>query len=142
MSNHRLINSATEPWSGPWLVYDGDCPLCTMVAQKIEIEKTTGRLALLNARQAENHPILVEIKRRQLDLDQGIVFVYNNVFYNGHDAMKIITRLGNRDRLINWLFAQIFRSHFGTIVIYAFFRFLRNALLFMRGKAQIQNLKP
>ena len=58
---------------GVWFVYDGDCPICTHAAHALKIKETYGSLHLLNAREKQSHPLIDEINKQCLDLDEGMV---------------------------------------------------------------------
>jgi hypothetical protein len=52
-----------------WLVYDGECPVCTTYCKHARIRDAVGRLHLVDARQPG--ALMDEITAAGLDIDQG-----------------------------------------------------------------------
>ena len=124
-----------------WFVYDGDCPICSTAARALQIKKSVGGLHLVNARDDKKHPLLVEINRRQLDLDEGMVLKYGDGFYHGEDALHMMALLGSGKGWFNRINALLFRSKFIASVCYPTMRATRNTLLRFKGVQKIRNLK-
>jgi len=123
-----------------WFVYDGDCPICSTAAHALQIKKSVGELHLVNARDDKDHPLLVEINKRQLDLDQGMVLKYGDVFHHGEDALYVMALLGSRTGWFNRINALLFRSKLVARGCYPATRATRNTLLRFKGVRQIRNL--
>lgn len=121
-----------------WLVYDGECPLCSATAKAIKIRQSVGSLHIINAR--ESHPILQEIQAAKLNLDEGMVVKYNGVLYHGADAQHILALIGSDNDWLNRMNVLIFRNPLRAKLIYPFLRMMRNLLLRIRQTDKLNNL--
>lgn len=70
-----------------WYVYDGDCPLCRTAATYFRVCEAVGNIHLINAREEKDHPVIVEINTRHLNIDEGIVVKFDDNLYHGADAI-------------------------------------------------------
>ena len=113
-----------------WLVYDGDCPLCSSTAKAVKIRKAVGTLHIINAR--EPHPIINEIHRAGLDLNTGMVLKFNDTFYHGADALNMLAMIGTKNDLFNRFNVLLFRSKFLTKIFYPIFKTIRYISLKIR----------
>lgn len=141
-----MDKSAKTPRSSPeiredahtlWLVYDGDCVLCRSGALGYRINRAVGRLETLDARGDSDHPILKEIRARQLDLNQGIVVVYGHQWHHGAEALNRLALLGSNSDGLNRFIAWMFRSPCCTRWLYPLLRAGRDLSLKLSGKTQI-----
>ena len=123
-----------------WFVYDGDCPICTRAAHALQIKKAVGALHLVNARQDKAHPVLKEVNHRQLDLDEGMVLIYQGGYYHAEDALHMMALLGSGQGWFNRMNALLFRSRPLARACYPAMRATRNALLRLKGANKIRNL--
>ncbi len=124
-----------------WFVYDGDCPICNMAAQALRIRKAVGNLHTLNAREDSTHPLLLEIKARQLSLDDGMVIKFQDTFYHGADALNLMALLGTGQGWFNRMNAWLFRSKATARFCYPTMRAVRNLLLRVKNVPPLRNLK-
>lgn len=122
-----------------WLVYDGQCPVCSFYCQYIRIQKTVGSLHLVDAR--HNSALMDEITKAGLDIDQGMVLKFNDAIYYGADAIHMLTLLSSPSGIFNRINYYVFRSKFGARIFYPLCKFFRNILLKMLGIRYIENLK-
>src|SRR6185437_10214690 len=72
----RSMSQPTElppahPSNDVWVVYDGQCPFCSSYVRLYRIRERGSRVSLIDARSA--HPLVDEVRRRNLDLDRGMV---------------------------------------------------------------------
>lgn len=134
-----MVSSVTDK-NDVWFIYDGDCPICSTAAHALQIRKSIGELRLVNARDDKDHPLLLEINKRQLDLDEGMVLKYVDGFYHGEDALHMMALLGSGKGWLNRMNALLFRSKFIATVCYPVMRAIRNTLLRFKGVRQIRNL--
>lgn len=125
---------------GVWFVYDGDCPLCTSAAHALRIKKDYGRIHLINAREAAGEPLLQEINRRGLDLDDGMVIYADHQFYHGRDALKFMARYGDARNGFTAFCKSFFWSDTVSSIAYPWMRGLRNWLLRRKNSPRIDNL--
>ena len=132
--------SALEEKSGVCFVYDGDCPICTRAAEALRIKQAFGSLSLLNAREAKDDPLIDEINRRGLDLDEGMVIYAHGQFYHGKDALKFMAKHGEAKNIFMSASKVLFWSDFLSRVMYPWMRGARNWLLRRRKVGRIDNL--
>tara|TARA_B100001564_G_scaffold344343_1_gene341808 strand:- start:23 stop:415 length:393 start_codon:yes stop_codon:yes gene_type:complete len=121
------------------LVYDGYCPLCSCAAEYYRIQRQVGVLNLIDAR-TSNDPILKEITKRKIDLDEGMVVRKDGVFYHGKDALSLMAQIGSNENWYNKLNKHLFASTTSASFSYPYLRALRNLLLKIRGAGKINNL--
>ena len=121
-----------------WLVYDGECPLCTTWCKRARVRDAVGNLHLVDARVPG--PLMDEITALGLDIDQGMVLKFQDVIYYGPDAIRMVTLLstpaGWFNRLNAWFFGTPARANFWYPVGKAF----RNLTLKVLGIRYIDNL--
>jgi predicted DCC family thiol-disulfide oxidoreductase YuxK len=121
-----------------WLVYDGECPLCSAWCKRARVRDAVGELHLVDARQPS--PLMDEITALGLDIDQGMVLKFQNVLYYGPDAIRMMSLLstpaGWFNRLNAWFFGGVRRANF----FYPLGKFFRNVTLKALGIRYIDNL--
>ena len=124
-----------------YYIYDGDCPLCKNFALTIRLRENFGNLTLIDARTDLNSPILAEVNKRNLNLDKGAVFVVGDNYYYGEDAPLVVALNSHPKGFISFINAMIFRNKLAAQIFYPIIRFMRDILLFVRGRGAIDNLK-
>jgi len=125
---------------GVWFVYDGDCPMCNTAANAFRIKQQYGSLHLVNARETKNDPLIEEINRRKLDLDEGMVIYCQDRFYHGKDALKFMARYGDTNGVLNYFNKIMFWTSAQAKLFYPWLRGTRNLLLRLRKINKIDNL--
>ena len=119
------------------IVYDGDCPFCQAYVKMLRL-KAQYSVELINAR--DDHPLVIDITKAGLDLDEGMVVELDGQFYHGDNAMHIMvlmtTDSGVLRRLTKWTFKSKWRSQH----LYPILRGGRNLTLKLRGHTKIKNL--
>jgi predicted DCC family thiol-disulfide oxidoreductase YuxK len=128
----------STPADDLWLVYDGDCPVCRNYCRFIRLREAAGRLHLVDARAPG--PLMDEITRAGLDIDQGMVLKVRGQLYYGHDAIRMITLLSTRAGWFNRLAFLFFGTPFAARVFYPAGKAVRNLLLRILGIRYIDNL--
>ncbi len=121
------------------LVYDKECPLCNAYCRMARIRAAAGELRLVDPR--EPGPIMDEITRHGLDIDQGMVLKVGEQLFYGSDAIHALALMSSRLGVFNRLTYWIFRSDALSHVLYPVLRFFRNLLLKLLGRTKINNLK-
>lgn len=121
-------------------IYDGDCPLCANFAGAISLRKEYPSIKIINARENSYPKIMQEIKNRGLNLDKGAVLILDGQFYFGKNAANKITQISTPKSLTNYLNNLFFKNENLAAVFYPMARFMRDFLLFVRGKKSIGNL--
>ena len=121
-----------------WLVYDGECPLCSAWCKRARVRDAVGELVLVDAR--EPGPLMDEITALGLDIDQGMVLKFREAIYYGPDAIRMVSLLstpsGAFNRLNAWFFGGARRAGFWYPIGKAF----RNFTLKLLGIRYIDNL--
>lgn len=126
---------------GVWYVYDGDCPICKVAARALRIKQAAGELHLVNARIDRNHPLVEELNRLNIDLDEGMVIKYRGVLYHGRDALHFMALFGGNSGWFNRMNAILFKSKTLARLCYPAMRTGRNLLLRLKGVPKIRNLE-
>ncbi|MBN8648234.1 MAG: DUF393 domain-containing protein [Caulobacterales bacterium] len=121
-------------------IYDGECPLCANFAGAISLRKEYPKLKIINARENSPPKIMQEIKNRGLNLDKGAVLILDGQFYFGKDAASKIAQISTPKNLTNFLNNLLFQNQNLAVIFYPIARFIRDSLLFIRGKKRIGNL--
>lgn len=120
------------------LVYDRECPACDTYCQLVEVEPSAGRLTLVDAR--DRTPVMEEITRAGLDIDQGMVVKMDGKIYYGSDAIHALALVSSRSGVFNRLSHYAFRSKRMAHLLYPPLRAGRNLLLKILRKTKINNL--
>lgn len=126
---------------GVWFVYDGECPICTHAAEALRIKRDYGELFTLNAREFKNDPLIEEINRLGLDLDEGMVIYADGKFYHGKEALQFMARHGEVKNPFMVAFKGLFWSRAFSRLIYPWLRGTRNWFLRRRDVDRIDNLQ-
>lgn len=132
--------SALDDKSGIWFVYDGDCPVCTRAAEALRIKQEYGTLTILNAREVIDDPLIDEVNRRGLDLDEGMVIYADGLFYHGKDALRFMAKYGEAKNTLMSISKGLFWSDVLSRILYPWMRGCRNWLLRRRNVGRIDNL--
>jgi predicted DCC family thiol-disulfide oxidoreductase YuxK len=121
------------------LVYDKECPACDTYCRLVDVKPSAGKLTLVDAR--DPNPVMEEITRAGLDIDQGMVVKMNGRIYYGSDAIHALALVSNRSGFFNKLSHYAFRSKGIAHLLYPPLRACRNLLLKILRKAKINNLR-
>ena len=123
-----------------WLVYDGECPVCSTYCRHARVRDAVGRLHLVDARQPGE--LMDEITAAGLDIDQGMVLKFEGIMYYGPEAVRMLTLLSTPSGLFNrinyWFFGTPRRAGF----FYPVGKAIRNLILKLLGIRYIENLSP
>ena len=125
---------------GVYLLYDGECPMCSTVATAVRLKREFGALHLLDARTSQDHPLYLEVCRRQLNLDEGMVVLARGEFFHGAEAVQLIARTSDGSNLTSLSARTLFKSGWLTRLCYPALRSIRNRLLKHKKVQQIDNL--
>ena len=82
-----------------WVVYDGECPLCSRYVLLYQLRERGQRVHLVDAR--SEHPIVGEIRARNLDLNEGMVVRWRGRYYYGAEAMYLLATLAGEATFFN-----------------------------------------
>jgi predicted DCC family thiol-disulfide oxidoreductase YuxK len=122
--------------SEAWLVYDGQCPFCSMYVKYVRVRDSVGAFHLVNAR--EGGPIVEELVRAGLDLDEGMVLKIGPNLYHGADCIHALAWLSTPSGAFNRLNAAIFRRPRLARWLYPILRRGRNAALWLLGRSKLK----
>jgi predicted DCC family thiol-disulfide oxidoreductase YuxK len=119
-----------------WIVYDGQCPFCSRYVQLLRLRESLGAVRLIDAR--EGGPIVEELQRAGVDLDEGMVLKLDDRLYHGHDCIHVLALLSTPSGLFNRINAAVFRSAPTARMLYPVLRAGRNAVLRLLGRGKIR----
>jgi DCC1-like thiol-disulfide oxidoreductase len=118
-----------------WIVYDGQCPFCSRYVQLLRLHESLGRGELVDAR--AGGPVVDEVVRAGLDLDDGMILKLGDTFYHGDDCIHRLALLSTPSSTFNRLNGLVFRSPTAARVLYPVLRAGRNAVLALLGRRKI-----
>lgn len=116
------------------IVYDGDCPFCSDFVALREIDNKFGGVELINAR--ETHDAVESLDRCGIDLDDGIVVIFEGQIICGADAMNFLSRSSSaRNR---WGALQLLlRNSLLARALYPILKLGRSITLKLMGRPRI-----
>ena len=118
-----------------WLVYDGECPMCSNYAQYLRLQQAVGEFVLVDAR--GGGPIVEEVRQLPHDLNDGMVVKIGERFYIGADALNVLALLSEDRGAFNKLNRLAFSSPLISRVTYPMMKAVRWALLKLKRVAPI-----
>ncbi len=127
--------SSTRGSGRAWLVYDGDCPLCSRYAQYADVERSVGELVLVDARRGG--PLVDELTK-SYDLDKGMVLKMDGRCYFGRDALRMLAVLSMGRGVFGGLNRLLFRFPAAARAGYPLLKLGRRLLLGMKGSGPIR----
>ncbi|MBT8115163.1 MAG: DUF393 domain-containing protein [Arenicella sp.] len=123
------------------LVYDTQCPVCSMYCRMVRLRQSVGELRLVDARHGGS--LVDEITARGWDIDQGMVLKLQDELYYGADAIHALSLISSRSGVFNRLNFWIFKTPTVAKLLYPLLRGGRNLLLKVLRRNKINNLaKP
>ncbi len=134
-----MINHSNEHRT-LYFIYDGDCPLCKNAALALRIKEDYGKLSLLNAREEKDHPLIQQVNKRQLDLDEGMIIYDEPSFYHGKDALRFMAKYSDSKGFFNRTNKALFWSDSIAKILYPWMRGIRNRLVKHKNISRIDNL--
>lgn len=120
------------------LVYDKECPACNNYCQLIQINKTVGKLEIVNARDSSD--VMNEVTALGWDIDQGMVLKMGESLYYGSDAIHTLALISSRSGVFNRFNYWLFKSKKVSKILYPMLRACRNLLLKMLRVSKVNNL--
>ena len=121
------------------LIYDGECPFCANYVALLRIREHI-KLELIDAREASAETM--DIVAMGYDLDQGFVLSIAEHYYFGDEAMHVLALLGTRSTMFNRLNKFVFSQPKLASTLYPVLRFLRNLILRLLGRRQLNLSAP
>lgn len=135
--------SAPDPAHGPsgmghiWVVYDGECPFCSSFVTMYRLRELAGRVHLIDAR--SRHPLVGEVQRLGLDLNEGMAVLVMGKVYWGAEAMHMLALLGSGSNFFNRANRLLFRHQALARLLYPILVRGRLLTLKLLGRAPIAN---
>jgi predicted DCC family thiol-disulfide oxidoreductase YuxK len=117
------------------IVYDGQCPFCSRYVKLVRLRESLGQVRLVNAR--EGGPIVEELQRAGVDLDEGMALKLDGRLYHGQDCIHMLALLSTPSSAFNRLNAALFRSPRAARLLYPVLRTGRNTALRLLGRSKI-----
>lgn len=71
-----------------YLIYDGDCPVCSRYAEFAALKRKMPDLELIDARTNFDHPAVRMVRAKGLVLDDGMAYVDGEDVVYGGDVMR------------------------------------------------------
>lgn len=90
------------------IIYDGACPFCSCHVRMARLREAAGPVELVDARSAD--PRVADALAAGLDLDDGMVVLWQGRRYHGAEAVHVIALLSGEGGLGNRLQRRLFRS--------------------------------
>ena len=118
-----------------YLVYDGNCPFCSVYVDYVRVKESVGTFKLVNAR--EGGSIVEDVFKHDFDLDDGMVLIMEGQYYHGHDCINRLALLSTPSNIFNRVNAVVFRSPIVSRVLYPVLKFGRNIVLRLLGRTKI-----
>ena len=118
-----------------YVIYDGDCPVCSRYTQYIRFQETVGEVVLVNCR--EQPVLLAELKAQGYNLNDGMLLRYKNAWHYGDQAVFMMAALASPSNCFNRFNAFMFKSPRVVKYIYPAMVVGRKALLFILNKKQL-----
>ena len=124
-----------------WLVYDGECPLCSAYARRVgeaagEDAGDAGGIALVNAR--NGGPQVAELRCRAYDPDAGMALKLGGQYYFGSAALHRLAQLSAGRGALGMANRLLFRHRPAARLGYPLLQAGRRLLLRLKGKGAIE----
>tara|TARA_B100001059_G_C17724087_1_gene522426 strand:+ start:555 stop:959 length:405 start_codon:yes stop_codon:yes gene_type:complete len=117
------------------IIYDDGCPVCSYYISISRIEEKFGKVNLIKAR--NNEKILDYLKLVNINVNEGMIVVFDKKIYFGPDAVNIMSILGKKDSFINSIIINVFQYRIVSQIFYPLLKLGRRLLLFILGKKLI-----
>ncbi|PKA43805.1 DUF393 domain-containing protein [Rhizobium sullae] len=123
----------TAPAKTALIVYDGDCVFCQSYVRFMRLRETVGPVELLDARSGD--PRVASFQREGYDLNEGMLFVFEDRVYHGDEAVNLLAILSSSSSLFGWLNRAILSNRTAARLIYPALKFGRRVTLRLRGRS-------
>lgn len=97
-------------------------------------------LHTVDARTEKDHPVMLEINRAGLNIDEGMVVKYEGELYHGKKALKLMATLGADTGWMNRINNRVFQFGWVGSIAYPLMKAGRNMALAVKGVGKIRNL--
>jgi predicted DCC family thiol-disulfide oxidoreductase YuxK len=117
------------------IVYDGDCVFCQNYVRFMRLRQTVGPVELLDARSGD--PRVASFQRQGYDLNEGMLFVFEDRVYHGEEAVNLLAILSSSSSLFGWLNRATLSNRTAARLIYPMLKLGRRITLRLRGRSLI-----
>lgn len=117
------------------IIYDGECPFCASYVRMARLRETVGTVDLVDAR--SDDPRVAEAQADGLDLDDGMVVLWQGRRHYGAEAVRLIALLSGEGGVGNRLQRRLFRSPRVARALYPWLVRGRRLWLRLSGRARI-----
>lgn len=98
------------------IIYDGECPFCANFVKLYAIRKKVAEVELIDARE---RPLLVrELRSRRMDVNDGMVVIWQGHYYFGAAGMHLLSLLGMESGIFAMLNQFLFRNRRMAGIVY------------------------
>lgn len=127
------------------IFYDGDCPFCNQYVRMLRLRDAHGTPQLVDLRL--NPTEHEQLRARGFNCDQGMVVRVGDQFYEGSQALHVLSGLSSSLTWLSRVSGILFSSSRVASWVYPVLRSARNATLFVLGRQrlnseEINNLAP
>lgn len=77
------------------IIYDGECPFCANFVKLYAIRKKVAEVELIDARLQPG--LVQELRSRGMDINEGMVVIWQGHYYFGAAGMHLLSVLGTED---------------------------------------------
>ena len=119
------------------IIYDKQCPACSLYCSLLKIREEFGDVNLVDAR--GDYQYQKEIRRRGWSLDEGFVVALDKELYFGSDAIHMLALISSNNGIFNKANYFLFKSSVLAKIIYPILRLLRRTLLIVMRRKKIDN---
>ena len=134
-----MTSSAVSSIDRAVIIYDGDCIFCQNYVRLVRLRETVGPVDLVDAR--SDDPRVAEYQRRGYDLNEGMLFIWNEQIHHGDEAVHVLGGLSTNHGWFNKLNRTVFSNRMASTLLYPFLKLGRRATLILRGKGLIPHPK-
>lgn len=117
------------------IIYDGECPLCSSYVRMLRLRARVGTVSLVDARSGDAS--VGAARQAGLDLNAGMVAIWQDKTFYGADAMHLLTMLTAPDGISGRLQRAVFGTPERAARLYPVLVRGRMALLRLMGRKSI-----
>jgi predicted DCC family thiol-disulfide oxidoreductase YuxK len=117
------------------VIYDGQCVFCSAYVKLLRLKAAVGRVELLDARRDGVADVIA--RELGLDLNDGMLVLYQHRSYYGADAITLLSLLTGPSGLLSRALAAVFRRPRLSRMLYPALRFGRGLTLGLLGRSRI-----
>ncbi|MEM0950827.1 MAG: DCC1-like thiol-disulfide oxidoreductase family protein [Cyanobacteria bacterium P01_H01_bin.74] len=118
------------------IFYDGDCILCNHYAHHLQLKQITQYLELVDLRNEKSLILLQEaLSKGIVTLNKGMIVQIDSAYYQGAQAITVLSHLTTSTRAINRIIAMIFKTPALGNSVYPLMLVVRKLTFWVQGKS-------